>query len=280
MFQTAVITAKQLKEALQTDLKLVVFDCQFNLMQPREGSANYAKAHISGARYAHLDHNLSSAITSTSGRHPLPDAKQFANWLGEQGVDNTTCIVAYDEQQNLVASRLWWLARWVGHAKVVVLEGGLNAARAAGIEVNANPVVPVKSEFKINSSLENYLDIHDIETLDSSKSCLIDVRVAARFKGEVEPIDPVAGHIPGALNMPIDLLLDAGKYRDRHALKRLFASQLPVDKKPVFMCGSGVTACQTRLAHFIAGNKEGTIYPGSWSEWIRDNKRPVATHLT
>ena len=278
MFESTVISAEQLKEAIDANSHLVIFDCRFNLMQPDEGAINYKKAHINGARYAHLDDNLSSAITARSGRHPLPEATQLANWLGEQGVDNETWIVAYDEQQNLIASRLWWLARWIGHAKVVILEGGLNDARAAGIEVNADPVFTLKSEFKINPSLENYLGTQDVETLDTTQYCLVDVRVATRFRGEFEPIDPVAGHIPGALNLPMDLALEAGKYRDKQALQTLFAHQLPSDKQPVFMCGSGVTACHTRLAHFISGHATGSIYPGSWSEWIRDNKRAIATN--
>lgn len=278
MFNSAIISVAELQQAQLQGEELVLFDCRFNLMAPEEGAQAYAQSHLAGAHYAHLDKDLSSAVTAQSGRHPLPDRASFAAWLAQRGVKPETWIVAYDAQQSLVASRLWWLARWIGHARVVVLDGGYPAAVAQGFAQDSATPALVVAELKVGEPLQAICTLEEVLGLEhDTDRVLVDVRAAARFRGEVEPIDPIAGHIPWAKNIPIDQLVKDGMFCSTEILKTVMSDQVTADQQAIFMCGSGVTACQAVLAYNLAGLGDAHIYPGSWSEWIRDASRPIST---
>lgn len=260
---------------------LVIFDCRFDLMNPQAGEQAYAEGHINGARYAHLDHHLSSPITPETGRHPLPDRAKFVEWLGKQGVSQSTQVIAYDAQGGLFAARLWWLLRWVGHDRVAVVNGGLPALVARGLALTRD-ILPINEcEFAEQPSLEAWVTSEMLTHIQQQGDrTLVDVRAAERYRGEVEPIDPVAGHVPGAINIPLNCALDDKQcYRSAQELKAIYAGHLGdySEPMPILMCGSGVTACHSRLAIAASGLPPVAIYPGSWSEWIRDPARPVAT---
>jgi len=278
MFNSAIISVAELQQAQLQGEDLVLFDCRFNLMAPEEGAQAYAQSHLAGAHYAHLDKDLSSAVTAQSGRHPLPDRASFAAWLAQRGVKPETWIVAYDAQQSLVASRLWWLARWIGHARVVVLDGGYPAAVAQGFAQDSATPALVVAELKVGEPLQAICTLEEVLGLEhDTDRVLVDVRAAARFRGEDVPIDPSAGHIPWAKNIPIDQLVKDGIFCSTEILKTVMSDQVTADQQAIFMCGSGVTACQAALAYNLAGLGDAHIYPGSWSEWIRDASRPIST---
>lgn len=268
--------------SIASDPKLVIFDCRFDLMNPEAGRSAYETGHLPGARHADLDQHLSSPITAQSGRHPLPDRELFIQWLGEQGVDSTSQVIAYDAQGGLFAARLWWLLRWVGHEAVAVVNGGLPALEAEGASLTSEAPKIAPTRFEAGASLEAWVNVEMLEKIQSEgERTLVDVRAAERYRGEVEPIDPVAGHIPGAINIPLNCALDDQQcYRRPEELKAIYGEHLgDYDQQtmPILMCGSGVTACHSRLAIAASGLPPVAIYPGSWSEWIRDPARPVAT---
>ncbi len=261
------------------DADWVVFDCRFDLTKPDAGQRAYAEAHIPGARYAHLDNDLSSPITDTSGRHPLPDAEVLAAKLGRWGVGRRTQVVAYDGGPGAVAARLWWLLRWLGHDAVAVLDGGLSKwqKERRPLTSDAPTVTPTVFDATVDDSL--WVQTPVVERLIAEKShLLVDARAAPRFKGAVEPIDKVAGHIPGAINRPFDKNVDGqGCFLASDLLRSQF-QELLHGKEPaqvINMCGSGVTACHNILAMEQAGLPGAKLYAGSWSEWIRDSRRPV-----
>lgn len=256
-----------------------IFDCRFSLPQPQRGLVAYQESHIPGAVYADLDKDLASAKSSSNGRHPLPDPQTFTDWLGASGVDNTTQVVAYDDAGGAIAARLWWLLRWLGHAQVAVLDGGWQAWTDGGFPVTADIPPVIKRRFDGKPDAGSWLTSEQVAQSMSSMR-LLDARAAPRFTGEKETIDPVAGHIPGALNSPFDRSLDAsGRFLPADALRERFTAMLGDVKSPnvVHMCGSGVTACHNLLAMEHAGLTGSRLYVGSWSEWITDPKRPVAT---
>ncbi|MEH6650242.1 MAG: sulfurtransferase [Motiliproteus sp.] len=260
--------------------KPVLLDCRSNLMQPGAGLAAYQKGHLPGARHADMDTELSSSITATSGRHPLPDPEGFARQLGEWGIDTQTQVIVYDDMGGAMASRAWWLLRWMGHEQVAVLNGGVPAWVDAGGELSSaveSSMVTTPYPYRLNPSW-----VVDSDTVQANiadpKFTLIDARNAERFRGEQEPIDPIAGHVPGALNRPLpDNLTDKGLFKSAEQLRMewdlLLDGVSPNDV--VTMCGSGVTACHLLLSLEVAGLPGARVYAGSWSEWIRDDKRPV-----
>jgi thiosulfate/3-mercaptopyruvate sulfurtransferase len=278
---TTLITAEQLAAAAPHEDWLVV-DCRFDLGRPAAGEAAYRVGHVPNAIYAHLDRDLSGPITGTTGRHPLPATAAFAATLGAWGVTPQTQVIAYDADTGVYAARLWWLLRWVGHASVAVLDGGLRAWRAQDLPVTdltAAPRVPTRFQAAADHSL--WIDSADVSLRAADPDwCLLDARAAERFSGAVEPIDRVAGHVPGARNLPFASNLGAtGRFvppAQLHA--QLSAVQGGVaDEHTIAMCGSGVTACHLLLAMELAGKRGGRLYAGSWSEWIRDPQRPIAT---
>ena len=257
----------------------IVADCRFVLKDPGSGYKEYLKAHIPGAIYAHLDNDLSSPVNSSSGRHPLPDADSFAAFLARSGWKPGMKIVAYDNADGSIAARLWWLMKYFGH-DAALLDGGFAAWQSAGYGLESGqeavaPTVPV------GLNIHSDLVIHTrkvLESLGSDDMALVDVRASERFKGEIEPIDPVAGHIPGSINFPFQLNLSSdGKFKPAHEIQKVFQS-MPVGQKAkdrVYMCGSGVTACHAIFAAELVGLSGSKLYAGSWSEWIRNPSRPV-----
>jgi len=261
-------------------LPLAIVDCRFNLMNPAEGLAAYLKGHIPGARYADLNRDLSAPVTAHSGRHPLPAPQTFAARLGELGVGDDTQVVAYDEANASMAARLWWMLRWVGHDAVAVLDGGFKAWVTAGGAVESGEAAARSAHFTPRVDPRAVLSTADLErALQAGTDLLVDARAPERFAGSVESIDPVAGHVPGAVNHPFNANLGAdGHFLPAAELERRWRERL-AGKNPqavIAMCGSGVTACHHLLSLEAAGIPGGRLYAGSWSEWIRDPRRPVA----
>ena len=259
----------------------VIVDCRFNLLQPDAGRAAYEAGHIPGAWYADLDRDLSGPRQTHLGRHPLPAAAPLRTLFGEFGIGPATQVVAYDEGGGGLAARLWWLLRWTGHRDVVLLDGGLAAWQHGGFPLSqANPVPrPVRFEGEPGHMPVLHTP-QVVASLADDAIRLLDVRAEERFRGRVEPIDPVPGHVPGALNMPFGGNLAAdNRFKTPEELKRRYAPVV-AGREPgeiVFMCGSGVTACHGIFALELAGRPGAVLYPGSWSEWIRSPERPVAT---
>jgi len=257
-------------------------DCRFDLAKPDAGAAAYAAGHIPNALYAHLDRDLSSPITANSGRHPLPSPAAFAATVAAWGVTAQTQVVAYDADTGVYAARLWWLLRWVGHRRVAVLDGGLRAWCAQGLALTAQaPAARTPSDFRAVPDDALWLDTPTVATRAGAVDyCLLDARAPERFSGAIEPIDPIAGHVPGARNLPFATSLDSNARfltpAQLHA--QIGARQAGVaDSHTIAMCGSGVTACHVLLAMEVAGKPGARLYAGSWSEWIRDPHRPIAT---
>jgi len=259
----------------------VVVDCRWTLTDPAAGPAAHARSHIPGARYANLDDDLSRRPGPSDGRHPLPAAADVAARLGSWGVGNSTTVVAYDEASGAIAARLWWLLGWLGHDRRLVLDGGFAAWTAAGLPVEARMPRWQPAHFVPRALADDsVVEAADLPALQAAGSLLVDVRAAPRYRGEQEPIDPVAGHVPGAVNRPGSVNIDAnGRFRASEALRgeltELLAGRSP--RELIAMCGSGVTACQLLLALEVAGLDGAKLYAGSWSEWIRDPARPIAT---
>ena len=259
----------------------VVFDCRFDLSNTSWGENEFAAAHLPGAQYLHLDRDLSSPVSASSGRHPLPDPQAFARRLGAAGVDENCQVVAYDQGPAAYAARFWWLARWIGLRKVAVLDGGIAAWRAAGLPLEREVRTPRART--LEARVDARASIAAVELGDAVRrpgTLLLDARGAERFAGRNETLDTIAGHVPGARNHPFLGNLGAdGKFLPAADLRRRFdvlRGALPAEAI-VSMCGSGVTACQTLLALEHAGLPGARLYAGSWSEWIRDPGRPIAT---
>lgn len=253
-----------------------VVDCRFDLADPERGRTQYLAGHVPGARYAHLERDLSAAPRPGGGRHPLPEPQVLAATLGRLGAAPGIQVVAYDDAGGAFAARLWWLLRYMGHDAVAVLDGGWQAWLAAGGPVETGEVSAAAATFTGAPRGECVVDAADV----ASAPLLVDARDARRYRGEYEPIDPVAGHIPGARNRPYtDNLAADGRFKPVPDLRAEFAAVLggTPAAAAVFYCGSGVTACHDLLALAHAGLGTARLYPGSWSEWCSDPRRPVAT---
>jgi thiosulfate/3-mercaptopyruvate sulfurtransferase len=257
-----------------------VIDCRFELGNPEAGRALYTGGHLPGAAYAHLDEDLSGPRTPWSGRHPLPDPEDLAATFGKLGIDETVQVVAYDESNGAYAARVWWLLRWLGHRRVAVLDGGLAAWRAAGLPLSDPPISVAPRTFTARPNAAMHVSGDEVALLLArGEAIVLDARAPERYEGRLEPLDPRAGHVPGAHNHHFARNLGAdGRFLAPDALATLLAHQLrgrPATAV-VSMCGSGVTACHTLLALEIAGLPGARLYPGSWSEWSRDEGRPIA----
>ncbi|MFV0662603.1 sulfurtransferase [Denitromonas sp.] len=257
----------------------VVVDCRHDLGNPDFGRAAYAKGHIPGAHFLHMDEELSGPRTGRNGRHPLPDPDALAQRLGELGIDRDTQIVAYDDGGGMYAARLWWLLNWLGHRDVAVLDGGFQAWCSAGGPLTQTPAATTATRFDAQHR-PLAVDVNYVDTHKSSEDMLlIDARSPDRFRGENETIDPVGGHIPGAINRFFkDNLGHDGRFKPAEQLRREFTTLLAgrAPQQVVHQCGSGVTACHNLLAMEVAGLPGGRLYPGSWSEWCADTGRAVA----
>ncbi|MEM7016237.1 MAG: sulfurtransferase [Pseudomonadota bacterium] len=274
---TTIVSINTLNAHL-SDPNWVVIDCRFNLAAPEEGAQLYSASHIPGARYAHLDNDLSSPKRSDTGRHPLPRPETFVDTLSKWGVSHHSQVIAYDDAGGMVAARLWWMLRWLGHEQVALLDGGFKHWQTAAYPLtNVLPVVQA-TQFKPRLHNALWVDSDFVGALHTEQGYVLDARAAPRFRGEIEPIDPVAGHIPGALNYPFEANLDeTGQFLSSEALKTRFSRFANSPEKVIHSCGSGVTACHNLLAMEIAGLSGSRLYPGSWSEWITDPTRPIAT---
>lgn len=262
------------------DADWLVVDCRHDLADSTAGRRAYANGHAPGAHFLHLDDDLSGPRNGHNGRHPLPDAETLAQRLGELGIDATIQVVAYDDAGGMFAARLWWLLRWLGHTRVAVLDGGLTAWRAAGLPLDTAVPTPSPRHFSPRHQADMTIAVEDVmQHLDSGRQQLIDARSPDRFRGENETLDPVGGHIPGALNHFFrNNLAPDGRFLPAASLRQQFEALLAphAGKRIVHQCGSGVTACHNILAMTHAGLEAGRLYPGSWSEWCADPARPVA----
>jgi len=273
------IDAHELKSWLD-DSDLRIIDCRFDLADPGAGRRDYLQGHIPGAVFADLDRDLAAPISPQSGRHPLPDVNTCAVTLGRLGISNASNVVVYDACNGALAARAWWLLRWLGHERVGLLDGGFAHWIASagpvvsGVEqVSQTRFLPDPHDDMVLTTAELESDIDAIASMR-----LYDARDVARFRGEMEPIDPVAGHVPGSLSLPFAVSLDAdGRWKSKRALEALWLSVLGEDRNAPWavMCGSGVTACHLAISGVEAGYRDPRLYVGSWSEWIRDPKRPV-----
>ncbi len=260
------------------DPAVVVIDCRFELAKPDAGEAAYTGGHIPGAAYAHLDRDLSGPKSGRNGRHPLPAPAVLAATFGRLGIDGTTQVIAYDQDNGMYASRLWWLLRWMGHEAVAVLDGGLAAWIADGHAVTAGIEVHAARGFSGTPNPAFTVDAEAVGALAASSAArVIDARAPERYRGEVEPLDPVAGHIPGAVNYAFLRNLENGRFRSADALRAEFEAIISgvAVEQVVSYCGSGVTGCHNLLALEHAGLHGARLYPGSWSEWVSDPSRPV-----
>ncbi len=258
-----------------------VFDCRCSPADPAAGRKAWLAGHIPGARHADLDRVLAAAPGATTGRHPLPEREALADWFASEGVNAATQVVACDDAGGAFAARLWWIMRWLGHEAVAVLDGGLSAWRESGGEIESGETpAPEAADFRAAKPLAKFLRAEETLAIVRAEApgVLVDARAAPRYRGETEPLDPVAGHIPGAHNRPYAGNLDAqGRFLDTKALRERFAALVADDPaRVVHYCGSGVTACHNLLAMEHAGLPGSRLYAGSWSEWIRDPARPVA----
>ena len=274
------LSTKHLNELVQTG-RCTVVDCRFDFSDHGKGKADWLAGHIPGAFYAHLDDDLAGPVKAQTGRHPLPEPAAFSRFLASTGWSKGKLLVAYDEGSNAISARLWWLMRYFGQPSAL-LDGGLAAWVEAGLPLEASATRGESSQPELLEGNENMIvsssEIH--RSLDSGAFPILDARARERYSGEVELLDSRAGHIPGALNRPFtDNLDNNGRFREPEWLKAQFESTpgLASPQAVVHSCGSGVTACHNLFAMELAGLGLTRLYPGSWSEWIRDPARPVAT---
>jgi thiosulfate/3-mercaptopyruvate sulfurtransferase len=257
-----------------------VIDCRHDLLHPESGAQAYAQGHIAGAVFAHLDHDLSGPKTGRNGRHPLPDPDQLVGRLRRWGIDPNTQIVVYDANGGQFAGRLWWLARWLGHDRVALLDGGWQAALKAGLTIEARPAEPPPGRFERGPALSHAVDLGAIHGARTDPGWLmVDARSPDRYAGANETIDPVAGHIPGAVNRFWQANLGPdGLFKSPAQLRSEFSALLAGRDAAhlIAQCGSGVTACHHLVAMQRAGLVGGRLFPGSWSEWISESSRPIA----
>jgi thiosulfate/3-mercaptopyruvate sulfurtransferase len=279
MAHTTLISAEETAEHLK-DPDWVICDCRHDLADYSAGYRAYRNGHIPGARFLHLDVDLSGPKTGLTGRHPLPHPATFSLRLGALGIDNSKQVIAYDDSGGPFAARLWWMLRWVGHERVAVLDGGWQAWQQAGLPFTvAQPEIePTTFSMRVQSQIT--VDSSQIlSDLQQRNTQIIDARSPDRYRGENETLDPVAGHIPGAINRFFKLNLgDDGRFKSPAILQQEFSGVLN-GRQPqtvIHQCGSGVTACHNLLAMELAGMSGSRLYPGSWSEWVSDRRRPVA----
>lgn len=271
----------------------VVLDCRFELGKPDVGATQYRQGHIAGAQYAHLDQQLAAPPGAATGRHPLPDPEAFAALAGAWGIDGGTQVVVYDQGGSYYAARAWWIFHWLGHSRTAVLDGGLAAWCAAGHALETTVTPPQPRAFTARPRDDFWVDAAAVlqassrrvaapEGAAADRPCIVDARGADRFSGENAAMDPIAGHVPGAVNHPYSRNYGSdGRMHDRAALRAQWLDTLggAAPQAMIAMCGSGVSACVNLLAMTHAGLDGARLYPGSWSEWIRDPSRPVARGL-
>jgi thiosulfate/3-mercaptopyruvate sulfurtransferase len=259
------------------DPALRLVDTRFDLADTAAGERAYERGHLPDAVYAHLDRDLSSPVGTHGGRHPLPRSQTLAARLGEMGIGNEHTVVVYDAGNSMFASRLWWLLRYLGHGDVKVLDGGFAAWTEAGSPVTSEPARHEPARFVPRVDRGMAVDReHLLRNLGNPDVLLVDARAAERYRGEVEPIDPRAGHIPSAINLPFAGNLEGGRFKSVEALRQRFDVTGDAEEVIVY-CGSGVSAAHDVLAMEEAGLKDVKLYHGSWSDWCSYEDSPVAT---
>jgi thiosulfate/3-mercaptopyruvate sulfurtransferase len=263
------------------DPAIVIVDCRFRLDDEAWGQREYSAAHIPGAVYAHLDRDLSAPRTGTNGRHPLPDPNAMARTLGRLGITSGVQVVAYDQDNGMFASRLWWTLRWLGHDAAAVLDGGFAKWQSEGRATKRGDQQRAPREFAVKPRIGMATDAAGVaRVMNRPDWRLVDARAPERYRGETEPIDKLPGHIPGAANHFFQWNLDdRGTFRSPEDLRERFSTALGgiAPEHVVCYCGSGVTACHNLLALERAGLMGAKLYPGSWSEWSSDPARPIET---
>ena len=260
----ALISAEEL---LATQAEVVILDCRFSLADAGAGARAHAEGHIPGAHYLHLERDLSGPVEKHGGRHPLPDPAVFVERLAQLGVDRGTSVVAYDDNGFMPAARLWWMLRALDYPSVRLLDGGIQAWTAAGGKLDTDSPRPQPVSAPVVGDYRGKLNIEGVRRAMGEGALLVDSRDPARYEGLEEPIDPIAGHIPGALNLPWQGVTDSqGLALDEEGQARRLSS-LEEDRDLVVYCGSGVTACVNLLALHLAGREDAILYPGSWSDW-------------
>jgi thiosulfate/3-mercaptopyruvate sulfurtransferase len=268
MEHPVVVSPQRLAELQQSMEAIALIDCRFSLADPLLGQQQYKEGHIPGAYYLDLNQDLSSPVQSHGGRHPLPDSFVLASKLSRMGVTAETLVIAYDDSRFAFASRLWWLLKYMGHERIAVLDGGFAAYKALGLTTTSDIPAERAGAFIPQLKLDWVVDIHGVRQRQQQPNVkLIDSREGDRYRGEREPIDPVAGHIPGALNYPWQEVTDeSGKLRSPSELQHHWADVSDAEEIVVY-CGSGVTACVNLLALAAADLPIGRLYAGSWSDW-------------
>ena len=277
MHFTTIISTEELLAVLGHE-ELVILDCRHNLGDLGMGERAYARNHVPGALFFHLDRDLSGPMNGKNGRHPLPEREDMVQRFAAAGIGAGTQVVAYDQDSGAMASRAWWLLRWLGHRRAAVLDGGMSAWVEAELPLT-NAVPPrQRGEFRAQTGEPMVDAAFVLAHLNDPQSRLFDARAADRFRGENETLDPVAGHIPGAINRHFALNLgEDGRFKPATTLRSEYLDLLGgrAPERAIHTCGSGVTACHNLLAMEIAGLPGSRLYPGSWSEWISDPGRPV-----
>lgn len=273
---TTLVDVPSLVQAQREGADLVLLDCRHALKDSEAGPKLYAEGHLPGAFFAHVDRDLSGPITPATGRHPLPDVDAWLATCSRWGIDAATQVVAYDDWGGAWASRAWWLLRYYGHDAVAVLDGGIDAWKQAGLPLAKDE--PKRATRAFKGAPGHMPTVTTWELTTRAPRCLVDARAPERYRGDVEPVDPVGGHIPHARNLPFSGNTDAsGKFHPPDALRARYIAALDGAKPQdvAFYCGSGVTAPHDILAMHVAGLPGAALYPGSWSEWIRNPMRPV-----
>ncbi|HYD80636.1 MAG TPA: sulfurtransferase [Paucimonas sp.] len=282
MAYTTLISADQLAQHI-ADPNWIVLDCRHDLMNHAAGRAAYEAGHLPGAQFAAVETDLSDKRPGPNGefrgRHPLPEREAFVETLRRWGVNHSSQVIAYDAHGGMYAARLWWMLRWIGHEAVAVLDGGLPAWQGQGLPLTTDAAAKMRGNIDVGSALAATVDVADVlANLAQPTRTIVDARAPDRFRGENETIDPVGGHIPGAKNRFFkDNLQADGSFKPAGQLRTELAAIVGEPRHAIMQCGSGVTACHNLLALAIAGLPGAALYPGSWSEWCADPRRPVAT---
>ncbi|OKL37948.1 sulfurtransferase [Domibacillus mangrovi] len=271
-----IVTAEWLHEQLE-NRNVILFDCRFNLADPAEGAELYERSHVPGAFYAHLDDRLSGEKGAEGGRHPLPDMSEFTLFLENCGVSNDSTVVAYDDGVSMFAGRLWWLLKYAGHDDVHILDGGFSEWVEKGYQITTEMPIRRPASFQLNVQDGMRASIEEVKhASETGSSLLIDSRAPERYLGEIEPLDRVPGHIPGAINRFFAEGLEGTKWKTKEEQASRF-EHIRKDEPVIVYCGSGVSATPNVLALQMAGYKNVKLYPGSYSEWSSDTSRPVET---
>jgi thiosulfate/3-mercaptopyruvate sulfurtransferase len=279
MSYKTIISAKDLIKNVNND-DFIIFDCRCDISDSSYGIEAYNEGHIENSIFIDIDHDLASEKTSDSGRHPLPDPRLFSEKLSQWGMSNNKQAVVYDDAGGAFAGRMWWILKWLGHSNVAVLDGALGAWMSIGGKLTSKPTIFERAVFEPNPNNNMYVSIKDVEDAQyKMNKLIIDARSRERYLGIKDPVDPIAGHIPGAVSHPLGMNLDKnGHFKSPEELRHNFNKIIgdTVSSDIISMCGSGITACHNILALEICGIKDVTLFVGSWSEWITDKSRPVA----